>query len=331
MIFTTDNGTSNGYKYDEKAKKILGYNAGMRGAKASEYDGGHRVPFIIRWPEGKLEAGKSLSALTAHVDMLPTLTSLANIDFMSKKEMDGTDISDYLLGKDTIKERYLVTDTKRVPWPIKGKQSCVMQEEWRLVNGNELYNTIQDPGQINNLAAAHPERVTAMNVFYEKWWSSVIKETHFSTIDLGIDPQEVITCHDARTIDFFPPWNQRLIRLGKPMKAAPFFVNFTQAGTYTFKLSRWPLESGVALGAKILDNRAATKGTDARINGKAMQFKTAHVKIGDQEVSVSVDNKEQAAVFELKLPQGKTELLAWFDFEKGGVTNAFYITVEKMN
>ena len=48
IIFTTDNGTSNGYKYSKKDRKWLGFNAGMRGTKTSEYDGGHRVPFIIK-------------------------------------------------------------------------------------------------------------------------------------------------------------------------------------------------------------------------------------------------------------------------------------------
>mgnify|MGYP001223718170 CR=1 FL=1 len=330
VIFTTDNGTSNGYKYDKNTKNILGYNAGMRGTKASEYDGGHRVPFIIRWPDGKLEAGKSLEGLTAHVDILPTLSSLANINFSSQKEMDGMDISDYLLGKTTSKDRFLVTDTQRVPWPVKGKQSCVMNEEWRLVKGTELYNTIQDPGQKKNIADAHPERVAAMNAFYEKWWTSVLSETHFSTIDLGVDTQEVITCHDARTIDFFPPWNQRLIRQGKPMEPATFFVNFTEAGTYKFHLSRWPIESGLALGAEIADERGATEATDARIQGKAMQFKKAYVKIGDQEVSIQVDNMKQAATLELTVPKGKAELLAYFDLQKGGQSNAFYVTVEKL-
>ena len=52
VIFTTDNGTARGYVKDEEIMR--GYNVGMRGTKGSQYDGGHRVPFIIRWPAGKL-------------------------------------------------------------------------------------------------------------------------------------------------------------------------------------------------------------------------------------------------------------------------------------
>ncbi|WP_405603994.1 arylsulfatase [Polaribacter sp. Asnod1-A03] len=327
VIFTTDNGTSNGYKAGEDGE-IHGYNAGMRGTKASEYDGGHRVPFMIRWPNGKLEAGKSLSDLTAHVDILPTLASLADINFTSDKVMDGTNIESYIKGESKIKDRYLVTDTQRISWPVKGKQSSVMDGSWRLVNGNELYNTAEDPGQTNNLAAQYPEKVTSMNAFYESWWQSVIKETKYSTIDLGVVEKEVITCHDARTIDYFPPWNQRKIREGQIMKPAPFFVNFVQPGNYTFKLTRWPMESGEALGAEINDAIAETATTDPRIKGESMKFKKAFLKIGDKEVSVNVDNTAQSADLQLTVEQGKTEMLAWFEMEDGSVSNAFYVNVE---
>ena len=329
VIFTTDNGTANGYKIDKETGQVYGYNANMRGTKGSEYDGGHRVPFMIRWPNGKLEAGKSLSDLVAHVDVLPTLTSLAGIDFTSDKVMDGTDVSPYLLGKSKIKNRYLVTDTQRISWPRKGKNSSVMNGDWRLVDGNELYDIGDDPGQRNNLAEKHPDRVVAMNDFYDSWWESVIAETKYSTIDLGVDEKDVLTCHDARTVDYFPPWNQRLIRQGNPMKPASFFVNFVSAGNYTFKLRRWPVESGEALGAEILDEIQATSTTDGRVNGKAMKFKKAYLKIGDQEVSVAVDNTLPSADLQLTVENGKTELLAWFEMDNGTITNAFYVNVEK--
>ena len=52
LVFMTDNGTAGGLKNGR------GYDGGMRGMKNSEYDGGHRVPFILRWPDGKIKAGK---------------------------------------------------------------------------------------------------------------------------------------------------------------------------------------------------------------------------------------------------------------------------------
>lgn len=331
VIFTTDNGTSNGYKVDKESGIVHGYNANMRGTKASEYEGGHRVPFIIRWPNGKLNTGKSLADLTAHVDMLPTISTLANISYTSDKVMDGTDISAYLTAETPIDDRYLVTDTQRIAWPEKGKNSCVMDGYWRLINGNELYNLANDPGQKSNIADQYPERVADMNAFYEIWWESVIKEVEYSTIDLGVDEEEVITCHDARTVDYYPPWNQRMIRAGNPMKPASFFVNFIKPGNYTFKLRRWPSESGMSIGAEILDEIPATDTTDGRIRGKAMKFKKAFVKIGDKEVAIDVDNTAQSADIDFTVEQGKTELLAWFEMDNGELTNAFYIDVKKNN
>ncbi|SDE73049.1 Arylsulfatase A [Pricia antarctica] len=328
VIFTTDNGTAAGYKVDDKTVKIDGYNAGMRGIKGSEYDGGHRVPFFIKWPDRNIGGGKQLSNLTAHVDMLPTLAALADIDFKPVKTMDGKDISSYLLGTDDIPDRMLVTDTQRVPWPIKGKQSSVMDGNWRLVNGKELYNIEKDPGEEMNLADQNSDRVNKMNAFYENWWTDVIKETKYSVIDIGSGGTDVLTCHDAHTTDYYPPWNQELIREGKPMKPAPFSVNFVKTGTYKFYLGRWPRESELALGDEVLDEIPATPYTDGRINGKAMNFTKAHLKIGEKQVEVNVDNTAKAAILEMEVRQGETELLGYFDMTDGTPSNAFYIDVE---
>jgi arylsulfatase A-like enzyme len=329
LIFTTDNGSSNGYRMDKKTGQMSGYNAGMRGTKGSEYDGGHRVPFIIRWPDGGLTGGEKLNDLTAHVDVLPTLASLAGIDFTPTKVMDGTDVSDYLkTGKD-IKKRMLITDTQRVPWPVKGKQSCVMDGDWRLVDGNELYNIKEDPGQQNNLANTYPERVEEMNNFYNTWWKDVIGETKYSVIDLGVDPVEVLTCMNIHSTGQIPNWNQKMIRRGSALKPAKILVNFTQSGTYKIRLNRWPDESGYALGAAINDEVDGTSFTDPRMHGKALTFKKAFLKIGEKEYSVDVNNTDKSAPIEIKVDKGQNDLTAWFEMEDGTLTNAFYVYVEK--
>ena len=80
LIFMTDNGTSAGGKFkglDSEAS--AGFNAGMRGKKSSIYDGGHRVPFFIHWPKGKLTGGREIDTLAAHYDVLPTLAELCDV------------------------------------------------------------------------------------------------------------------------------------------------------------------------------------------------------------------------------------------------------------
>jgi arylsulfatase A-like enzyme len=330
LIFTTDNGTSNGYKVDAKTGKVYGYNAGMRGTKASEYDGGHRVPFIIRWPQGGIKGAKKLNDLVAHVDMLPTLTSLAGIKFVPSKVLDGTDISKLLTTGEKIKKRMLVTDTQRVPWPVKGKQSSVMDGDWRLVNGSELYNVSEDPGQQTNVAAQYPERVVEMNDFYNTWWEDVIKETKYTVIDLGIDPMDVLTCMDIHSDGQFPNWNQEMIRKGTALTPAKFLVNFTREGRYRISLSRWPDESGLALGSEADDAVNETAYTDARSIGIPLKFKKAFLKIGEKEYSVEVDNTAKNASIEIETEKGAKDLTAWFEMEDGTLTNAFYVYVEKL-
>ena len=70
FVFTSDSGTGAGQKV---------FNAGMRGRKQSEYDGGHRGPLFVHWPTGGLVSGQDVEPITAHVDVLPTLIDLAGI------------------------------------------------------------------------------------------------------------------------------------------------------------------------------------------------------------------------------------------------------------
>ncbi len=91
VIYTTDNGTAGGVRTNKETSVAYGYNTGLRGQKGSHYDGGHRVPFFIHYPNGQLQGGKKTDELIAHVDILPTLANLCGLTFQPKKALDGTD------------------------------------------------------------------------------------------------------------------------------------------------------------------------------------------------------------------------------------------------
>tara|TARA_B100000809_G_scaffold200926_1_gene201352 strand:+ start:3975 stop:4367 length:393 start_codon:yes stop_codon:yes gene_type:complete len=74
VVFMTDKGTASGYK--DVDRMIYGFNAGMKGVKNSEYEGGHRVPFFIYYPNGNLTGERDVETLTSHIDVMPTLASL---------------------------------------------------------------------------------------------------------------------------------------------------------------------------------------------------------------------------------------------------------------
>nr|WP_297915623.1 hypothetical protein [uncultured Allomuricauda sp.] len=205
-----------------------------------------------------------------------------------------------------------------------------MDSNWRLINGEELYNILEDPSQQVNLAERFPDKVLEMNTFYDKWWEDVIQETKYSVIDLGVNKIDVLTCHDARTLDYYQPWNLQMIRDGKTMEPAPFSVNFVSAGTYRFYLRRWPSESGLALSEALNDGKPKTSHTAAIRNGKSMIFSKAYLKIADKTIETTVDKGMEAAIIEMDVEEGKTELLAYFDTTDGTTSNAFYIDVEKI-
>ena len=81
LIFISDNGTADGENV---------FNAGMRGRKGSYYDGGHRVPCFLHWAKGGYDGTKTINRLTAHLDLLPTLTDLCSMQLPRPVKFDGT-------------------------------------------------------------------------------------------------------------------------------------------------------------------------------------------------------------------------------------------------
>ena len=197
FIFTTDNGTSSG-------KQV--FNAGMRGQKGSEYDGGHRVPFFVHWPMGGLTGGRDIEPITAHVDVLPTLTDLCGINNPVGVKYDGRSIVQLLKGTSTDwPDRILITDSQRVKDPIKWRKSAVMTSRWRLNNGTELYDIKADPGQENDVISQHQDVANRLTSFYNAWWEDLLPTfSNATAIYLG-HPRENparLTSHDWITTGY---------------------------------------------------------------------------------------------------------------------------------
>ena len=95
LIFTSDNGPAfgnwNGFSQTR-------YNYGFNGSKGNTYEGGIRVPLIIRWNDG-LDGGKRISDMAHFTDWFPTLLSLADVDVPAELALDGVDIAPVLRGE----------------------------------------------------------------------------------------------------------------------------------------------------------------------------------------------------------------------------------------
>ena len=176
LVFSTDNGTAAGAAVA---------NDGMRGHKGSPHRGGTRVPAFWRWP-GTLPAGVDVPAVTAHIDVLPTLCELAGatIPPTIKAKVEGRSLLPLLEDTEaTWPDRLLVTHVGR--WE-RGQaaesalRNCRIREgRWQMVNTKnrpeawELYDLAADPGEKQNVAADHPEVVARLGKAYAAWWVSV--------------------------------------------------------------------------------------------------------------------------------------------------------------
>ncbi|MGB0740731.1 MAG: arylsulfatase [Planctomycetaceae bacterium] len=331
FIFTTDNGTAGGAQV---------FNAGMRAQKGSEYDGGHRVPMFVHWPAGGFTGGRDVPDLTAHVDIVPTLLDLCNISVSDRSlKFDGVSLRPLLEQKASLQrgnwpDRMLVTDSQRVRDPIRWRKSAVMSAGWRLVNQDQLYNIRRDPGQKNNVAEQHPERVKKMQQFYEQWWAE-LEPTFANDVSIALGhPAENparLTCHDWITTGL-TPWNQVMVRNGmNGEKNVGFWnVNVTQAGKYRFELRRWPDVIDRPISAEIAAGTPVPGVQAYRARpGKGLPLTAAEIEIAGQTIRQDrLASDATNVTFTLQLPAGKTQLSTRFLTADGTVYGAYYCYVE---
>ena len=329
FIFTTDNGTSSGANV---------HNNGMRGRKGSEYDGGHRVPFFMHWPKGGLTKGRDVDMITSYVDIVPTLIDYCDVPSPKGVKFDGVNIRPLIEGKGSNwPDRILITDSQRVRDPIKWRKSAVMTDQWRLINGKELYDIKVDPSQKKDVASANPAVVKRLTKRYDAWWDEIVPTFGKPTaIYLGakapLANPVTLTCHDW-IADSLTPWNQRHIRSAekRPGYTGFWAVDVKSAGNYTVELRRWPKESDRAITAE-LKAGAEVPGAKAfrAIPGKSFGAVKAHLKLGGQELTLPVKEGAKSVTFKLKLKPGRDELWAKFTDADGVPMGAFYAYVTKL-
>ncbi|MFX0100729.1 MAG: arylsulfatase, partial [Candidatus Hodarchaeota archaeon] len=366
LIFSTDNGTSCGTNQDmcpscKKTKELVfglsslcfdclgvsdeekieeglyGYNAGLRGKKGSEYDGGHRVPLFLRWPRGDLYGPKDVNILTASIDLMPTLIELCGLESTKDLSFHGKSIVPLLRGQEeNWEERAVVTDSQRLVYPIKWRKSAVMTNRWRLINGEELYDIGVDRGQENNVSVDHPRVVEELRKEYEKWWEIVSRQFDEEiSISIGSVKEKVtiITSHDMRNDLCNVAWNQGIIRRGHVCNGY-WEILVEKDGDYIFELRRWPREKNKAIVKGIKEDniewrKDCISENDAFLysGGKALDFKKATLRIGDEENSKEVLPGDKFVEFLIPLKAGNYHLQAWFSNNEGIEIGAYYIYV----
>lgn len=184
VIFMSDNGTVyNGAGQEGTAvgqtaddKPLLAFNGGMKGYKGSVTEGGVRVPFFVHWP-GHVAENREIDSVAAHIDVLPTLAALAGAEEPAG-QVEGRSLLP-LMGHEEAEatDRFLYTHAGRwksgdEPNDYQWNNFSVRSERFRLVSNKALFDLSVDPGETENVIAAHPEVVAEMRSAYDAWWKA---------------------------------------------------------------------------------------------------------------------------------------------------------------
>lgn len=335
LIFMTDNGTSAGF-YNKKGI-TKGFNAGMRGNKGSEYEGGHRVPFFIYWKDGNISTSKDIDILTANLDIMPTLAELCNIPLpKDHMPLHGESLVSILNGSQTTNDRMLITDSQRLQQPEKWRHSAVMQNKWRLINGTELYNIENDQGQDHDLANEYPNKVEEMRAFYEQWWNKIsvdFDEEIYFKVGSPYENPLTLTAHDIHSPENQYPWNQIAIREG--FKSEGYWsIDVLESGSYKVSLRRYPIESNLMVNDTVAGvSTEELPGLEFDIpSGKDLNYTQGYIKIGERiERSKPINPTDKSVDFIIDLEKGKTKL--WSEFTNGNNERnvAYYVYIEKIS
>jgi len=163
VMFTSDNGPETLNRY-RGANRSFGSPGPLRGMKLHMYEGGIRVPGIIRWPD-RTKAGTICSEPVNGTDILPTLCTMAGASAPIDRPIDGTSILPIFVGK---KIKRKVPLYWRYDRALSRPLTVAMREGgWKILADNkmtkfELYNLRKDIAEEHNLAASEPGRLAAM-------------------------------------------------------------------------------------------------------------------------------------------------------------------------
>jgi arylsulfatase A-like enzyme len=174
VVFTSDNG---GMATSNRTDNIPTTNLPLRAGKGYLYEGGIRVPLIIRWPE-KIKAGARTDFPTTATDLYPTLLDLASIDLKKSQHIDGGSLK-LVLKNEEMKERPVFWHYPHYSGGLGGRPSgAVRLGDYKLIefyedNHVELYNLKNDLSEKNDLAELNPEKVDELNILLHEWRENV--------------------------------------------------------------------------------------------------------------------------------------------------------------
>ncbi len=184
VIVTSDNGPhrrGDGFDFEQQYGHRSSYI--YRGQKSDNWDGGHRVPFFVRWP-GHVEAGSTCDDTICLTDFLRTAASLLDVKLPEDAGEDSFDISPMLLGAESPPQREATVHHSVVGW------FAIRSGRWKLLthagsggwsepsfsqveennsSQSQLYDMETDPGETQNIYSEHPEIVEKLESLLDRY------------------------------------------------------------------------------------------------------------------------------------------------------------------
>ncbi|MFO0908356.1 MAG: arylsulfatase [Isosphaeraceae bacterium] len=299
VVFLTDNGPAG-----------VRYTAGLRGRKGTVYDGGIRVPALIRWT-GTLTPAREIDRIAAHIDLAPTLLEACGVAPNASVKFDGKSLWPLILGKPESAnwpDRTLFFQWHRGDVPEKYRAFAARDPRYKLVKAEgptgqgeppfQLFDMHADPSEEHDIAAQNPAIVDRLKDAYSRWFDDVTTSRGFAPLRTHLGSP-----HENLTVLTRQDWHVPSVR-------APQWAASTVVGNWEILVER----PAVA--------RLSVRLKPARASG------VVHVRLGSLHLEQPVRAMAEWIHFDsVALPVGPGKLEAWIqDGEK--VSGVWSINVE---
>jgi hypothetical protein len=225
-------------------------------------------------------------------------------------------------------------DTQRLQNLVKYRRYSVMDNNWRLVNGNELYNMSVDRSQTNNVVEQHPEMAAKLAEGYERWWQSFMDEgvdERYAYIKVGsaFENPSRISSHDMMTGKHGHSWHQ-YGAVTATQATGKWKIEFVEDGEYKISLCRFPRESGLAINESFPAKKKPVELDRAMPAGVKTDFVQAYIYIADFSSSAEIVAGQREVSFTASISAGKYDMEAQLIDKDGRVHPAYYLYIEKL-
>jgi len=282
------------------------HRAGEFIERGVQYDEKHQVYCMIQYPQLTNKNRRLIDELAGMVDITPTILDICNVKM--SESLDGLSLKPLLAGsKKWDIERKLIIQCPRKRERNKWENVSIKYQNWRFVDGKELYDVKKDRGQLVNIIKDHPDLVTKLRKSYETFWTSLEPAKELIPVHiLGSIEAPAVRLNGMDWYSGDAPWHQG--NLNENFHQGKWLVDIERDGHYSFELRRYPREASKAIGAT-----------------------SAAIQIGNPKVQTSLDPLDKKAILQMELKKGQYDLQTFFKDDSNPIEEsnwgAYYVYV----